>query len=248
MSSYFIIPKLQSNGRLLPQDGQEVYKHYLSQEKMDYNKQIRRPCRSAVLNAMIKTHNRQTTDASAYVEKHLQDGGKIFFWSDQHFYHNNIIEYSKRPFENVEHMNNTMLKNYYNQITQEDLVIFGGDVAFGDIEKSKSILANLPGKKLLVLGNHDFEKNQMLFRDYKIFDVVTMSFVFYWTFGAKVANILVTHYPIDNKWLPENTINIHGHIHQYKADKKNINMAVEHMQYSPQKLGEQIKEVFLTYC
>ncbi len=33
------------------------------------------------------------------------DGSKVFFTSDTHFYHGNIIRFCNRPFEDVEMMN-----------------------------------------------------------------------------------------------------------------------------------------------
>ena len=39
---------------------------------------------------------------------------KLWFWSDHHFFHANIIlpTYSDRPFKDVGHMNQMLLKNY----------------------------------------------------------------------------------------------------------------------------------------
>ena len=36
------------------------------------------------------------------------DGSKVFFTSDTHFYHGNIIRFCNRPFEDVEMMNETI--------------------------------------------------------------------------------------------------------------------------------------------
>ena len=37
------------------------------------------------------------------------DGSKVFFTSDTHFYHGNIIRFCNRPFKDVEMMNETCL-------------------------------------------------------------------------------------------------------------------------------------------
>ena len=249
MTAYhFQMPHLQKDGTLAQVDALAIYRHYLGTEKLDFDQQMRRPCRSNILKAMCGLHAKHARDATQFVMKHMASGGRVLFWSDQHFYHHNIIRYSERPFDNVEHMNNEMLSRYYQTVTDNDLVIFGGDIAFGEVEKGRTLLANLPGKKILVLGNHDFDKNKLVYRDYHIFDEITMVFVFYLTHGKEIINVLVTHYPVDNKWLPDNTINVHGHIHKYLADHKNINMAVEHTNYQPVDLTAQIINTFNEYC
>lgn len=37
------------------------------------------------------------------------DGSKVYFTSDTHFYHSNIIGFCKRPFKNIEDMNENRL-------------------------------------------------------------------------------------------------------------------------------------------
>jgi len=86
----------------------------------------------------------------------------IYFCSDHHFYHKNIIKYSGRPFQSVEEMNSTLIKRHNSLVTDEDTVYFLGDFAFASIEKQAAILSALKGKKHLFLGNHDRNKRAML--------------------------------------------------------------------------------------
>ena len=52
------------------------------------------------------------------------DGSKVFFTSDTHFYHGNIIHFCNRPFKDVEMMNETIISNWNNTIGQDDIVFF----------------------------------------------------------------------------------------------------------------------------
>jgi len=54
---------------------------------------------------------------------------KIWFTSDHHFGHKNIIEFSKRPFANVEEMNAELVKRWNERIAKEDKVYHLGDFA-----------------------------------------------------------------------------------------------------------------------
>ena len=47
---------------------------------------------------------------------------KVWITSDSHFSHVNIIKYCNRPFDNVETMNETIIKNWNNAVSKDDLV------------------------------------------------------------------------------------------------------------------------------
>lgn len=236
------------NGILSQEDGINIYKTYLSSMRSDYNNVVKRPVRSSIYKAMCMTHIEKNEQADILVNQMQKNQGKIYFWSDQHFNHNNIIRFSDRPFHTTIEMNEYMYSQYFEIIKPEDLVVFGGDIAFGDIEETKQRLKQLPGQKILVLGNHDFDKNNPVLREYHCFDATVMAFVYQEVFENKICNVLVTHYPLDLSYLPENTINVHGHIHVHLAGERRINMAVEHTKYAPMLLKEKIKEEFIKYC
>lgn len=82
----------------------------------------------------------------------------IYFTSDSHFWHNNVIKYCNRPYETVEQMNEDMVKKWNNVIKPDDEVYHLGDfsLAFRSVE----IYSNrLIGKKYLIPGNHDVLHN-----------------------------------------------------------------------------------------
>lgn len=231
------------NGILDYSNSVEFYKQYLETPRLDWQNEMRRPVRHNIFVAMCATHAKYGQNPQHLIEKVKEEGGKVYFWSDLHLFHHNIIRYTSRPFETTDHMNQTMIGNYWSIVTEKDLVIFGGDVGFGEIEPIQQMLKVLPGKKVLILGNHDFDKNKCIFRNYHVFDVTTMAFSFQKEVNEKIFNVLVTHYPIHHEALPENTINIHGHIHQHLPGIRNINMSVEHTAFAPIEMDAKIEDL-----
>lgn len=79
----------------------------------------------------------------------------IFFSSDHHFWHNNVIRYCNRPFSSVEEMNESLIARWNSTVKPEDTVYYLGDfsLAFRAVELYSPILN---GKKILISGNHDF--------------------------------------------------------------------------------------------
>lgn len=79
---------------------------------------------------------------------------EIFFTSDNHFGHINIIRYCNRPFRDAEEMNETMIANWNSLVSEEDVVFNLGDFFFSE-KLISSILPKLNGKIVWILGNHD---------------------------------------------------------------------------------------------
>ena len=49
------------------------------------------------------------------------DGSRVFFTSDTHFNHANIIRFCNRPFKDVSHMNEAIISNWNRVVGQEIL-------------------------------------------------------------------------------------------------------------------------------
>lgn len=80
---------------------------------------------------------------------------KFFIISDTHFGHENVIKYCNRPFANAKEMDEAMIKNWNEVVSNKDTVIHLGDFGLGSKEYIKSILQRLNGRKILIKGNHD---------------------------------------------------------------------------------------------
>jgi calcineurin-like phosphoesterase family protein len=86
------------------------------------------------------------------------DGSKVFFTSDTHFGHDEIIDWCRRPYKDVNEMNEELIKNWNSVVGPTDVVYHLGDFALGGSRLWKGTLSRLNGKKYLIIGNHD-EKN-----------------------------------------------------------------------------------------
>ena len=85
------------------------------------------------------------------------DGTKVFFTSDTHFNHANIIRFCSRPFKNVEEMDETMIANWNRVVGENDIVFHLGDFCMGGSTKWTNVLNRLNGKIYLIIGNHDMK-------------------------------------------------------------------------------------------
>jgi calcineurin-like phosphoesterase family protein len=79
----------------------------------------------------------------------------VYFTSDTHFSHTNIIQFCNRPFSTIEEMNAGLISNWNSVVSPGDLVYHLGDVGFSHKTLLPGILEQLAGQKFLVLGNHD---------------------------------------------------------------------------------------------
>lgn len=79
---------------------------------------------------------------------------KIFFTSDWHIGHANIIKFSNRPFKDTHEMHSAFIQRYNSVVPLNGICFFLGDMGT-DLNLIKSVLSCLKGKKILILGNHD---------------------------------------------------------------------------------------------
>ena len=97
---------------------------------------------------------------------------KIFFVSDTHFNHTNIIKYCNRPFNNTDEMDEALINNWNAKVPKDGIVYHLGDFAWGSINYWGKIREQLNGEIILIYGNHDekYLNNKCI---YKLFKEVT---------------------------------------------------------------------------
>ena len=176
----------------------------------------------------------------------LEPGDKVWFVADPHFDHTNIIEFCSRPFNSVEEMNETILKNWKENIKPDDIVFFLGDMAFGrDSRSPRWWLTQLVGKIVYIKGSHDQGIRPTSTGLKGVLKVCRQAIL-----ETPERRFLLTHipseappseYPEWEDWV------IHGHYHdtvpQFRP--KRVNVSLEHSDYSPISLDwilEKIKE------
>ena len=85
----------------------------------------------------------------------MKNEKQIWFTSDTHFGHANILRFSKRPFKDVEQMDAMLIKNWNSVVGYQDDVYHLGDFSLTSAERSLRILEQLNGNKHLIKGNHE---------------------------------------------------------------------------------------------
>lgn len=94
------------------------------------------------------------------------DGSRVFFTSDTHFNHANIIRFCNRPFKDVSHMNEAIISNWNRVVGQEDIVFHLGDFCLGGSAEWINVLSRLNGKIYLISGNHDIKNLRQNYTKY----------------------------------------------------------------------------------
>ena len=81
----------------------------------------------------------------------------IYYTSDQHFDHTNVIKFDNRPFSSVEEMNEILVNKWNETVTKQDTVYILGDFCWGKADRYRYFLSKLNGTKVLITGNHDLK-------------------------------------------------------------------------------------------
>ncbi len=153
----------------------------------------------------------------------------IWFSSDLHYGHENIIRYCSRPFKDAYHMNEVMIERHNALVKPQDHWYCLGDVAVSQVTLNY-VLPRLNGHKRLILGNHD---NHAPMKNYcQYFQKILL-----W---RQFEGIVFTHIPLPRAHFPgKSLVNAHGHIHEKPSPPgPYINLCVEWTDYRPVHLDD----------
>lgn len=157
----------------------------------------------------------------------------IFFISDTHFGHDNILKFKDdkgvpiRHFTSTKEMDDTMIENWNKTIKLSDHVYHLGD--FTMKRRIIPVARLLNGHKRLIRGNHDiFHTKEYIEAGFKE------------VYGSRyLDNILFTHIPIHPACMGRFMGNAHGHIHHRSSPKgPYLNLSAEVINYTPVSLEE----------
>lgn len=148
---------------------------------------------------------------------------RILILADTHFNHEAMKTLEHRPLN----YDALIKSNWKKLVKPEDTIIHLGDVILARASELKDILADLPGTKILVKGNHDWHGNNWYLEKWFNFvcDKIEMT--------INNINVIFTHAPI---WLNDWEINIHGHWHmsdQTRYSHDNLSEEWFYSLYSP---------------
>lgn len=180
------------------------------------------------------------------VERKGEKKKMIYFTSDLHFGHHNIITHCNRPFQSVDHMDSVLIQNWNQKVENNDEVYILGDFTMEDADTAHRYFSSLNGKKYLIRGNHDeFTKKFASYTE----DVVWIKD--YYVLKYQKKKFILFHYPI-LEWesYGKDSIHLYGHIHNNKKSieqvkilgKNAYNVGVDVNRYAPVSIEEVVRK------
>ena len=156
--------------------------------------------------------------ASALIQQALARGERVWMTADLHLCHANVMRYCNRPFGDATQMNEHLVSQIQ-KIGNDEWLVIVGDLAMGSHELAKEWIRRIPGRKVLVLGNHDLTRRgecrylaeRSLDGQHPLFDAVVPFLAWEDVLGQSV---FVSHYPATVDHSLGRLLNYHGHLHR----------------------------------
>lgn len=149
----------------------------------------------------------------------------IWFISDTHFGHENIVGYCRPHFSSVEEMETTIIDNWNAEVKPQDLVYHLGDFAWKTSD-AKRVRPLLNGSIRLIVGNHD--------------DIPGLAAaglfqrIYLWK-QFRDLGFTASHIPMRLDQLRHGAKNLHGHVHGDLTGLEDFHrdMSVESIGFKP---------------
>ena len=177
-----------------------------------------------------------------------------YYISDWHYDHANAIRFDNRPYNNVDEMNEDLIRRWNSVVKDKDTVYILGDMFWCKDQEAISVLDQLKGHKVLVKGNHDrVHGNQFKKRFDKIVDYLEVE--------DKGRKVVLCHYPIPcykNHFY--GWYHLYGHVHSSfewnmmesvkrqmrelydrLCEMYNVGVMMDYINYTPRTLDEIIE-------
>jgi len=167
---------------------------------------------------------------------------RVFFTSDLHFNHKRVIEFCNRPYGDVAAMNAGLIAAWNQTVNDDDEIYVLGDFCFSGSTLIREILAQLKGRKHLIIGNHD--------KKYAPHRWVEFGFLTAEVSGDYNGEFLLSHYPFkghqhDDRVFPDQLDYVgykpllHGHVHcEWKRSYNMINVGCDVWNYRPVEVSK----------
>lgn len=166
-----------------------------------------------------------------------------WFTADPHFGHANIIKHCRRPFDDVDAMDAALIATISDIVADRDELWVLGDVAMRT--QRAELVSLLPGRKILVVGNHDkpfrgtpekVAKATAMYRDAGFDEIIHGTTTITLADGRSV---LASHFPYEgdsgerDRYVAQRPIDrgqwlLHGHVHErWRQRGRMINVGVD---------------------
>lgn len=178
----------------------------------------------------------------------------IFYTSDLHLGHKNIIKYENRPFNSVEEMDIVLIANWNARVNLQDDVYILGDFTFKGATQAIKYLNVLNGNIHLLRGNHDHFMKQDSFNrfaentEFLINERRIINEGYYKHLNDNGREVVLFHYPI-MFWDGQDDMgsyHLYGHMHKTSHGEQQhphpdaFNVGVDVQNYAPVTLDELI--------
>lgn len=160
------------------------------------------------------------------------DPAKIWLWSDMHFNHDRIREYTNRPWDCVDQMDADLLKSL-TTVPDGHTLIWLGDIGWGQKWTETYAPKTSNVTHILVPGNHDMERGSKRLSRHLPHHFDSIAVGLEGTHDGK--SYILTHYPWYDRRFAD--VHIHGHTHNSIPQQYgHINVSVEMIGYKPTRL------------
>jgi calcineurin-like phosphoesterase family protein len=158
-----------------------------------------------------------------------------WYISDPHFGHDRIVDLCSRPFASIHEMDETLIRNIASVVLPRDDLWILGDFGFGETAGQtgylEAVFERLPGRKHLIIGNHDGRRVRSL--PWETCQMIA---------EVKDGGLRLTlcHYPMIT-WhkARHGAMQLFGHVHnRWLGSRNSVNVGVDVWGYRPVQLEE----------